>query len=291
MLQRIQEWLARSGFPADTEIASMTPGLGSTMLWRISGAGPADCVLRVFPPGDARWRDREALAMRAAARAGLPVPDVVMLDAIADRPAMLTTFVPGTTVAATLDPGRAPATGRTLGRLLGEINQISAPEGLAPADAWRDRAGPALAPLRDRLAALPDADRLLHLDYHPENVLMAGDAVTGIVDWTNTLPGPPHIDLGRSRAILRMVRMLPTVPPEVASVLEAFETGLVAGHAGTHGPDPAPDLTLAWGIGTICVDFAPQTETPESWVTSDLVAQLEATRDALIARVMGQPGT
>lgn len=292
MLQLIQEWLARTGFPEDAEIASMTPGLGSTMLWRIAGAGEADYVLRVFPPGHERWRDRETLAMRTAAGAGLPVPDVVMTDAIADRPLMLTTLAPGATVAATLGPDRerATASGRTLGRLLGEINRIPAPAGLAPADAWLDRAGPALAPLRDRLAAMPHGDRLLHLDYHPENVLMAGDAVTAVIDWTNTLPGPPNIDLGRSRAILGMIRTLPTVTPEIASVLDAFETGLVAGHAEVHGADPDPDLSLAWGIGMLCVDFTPQAETPGSWVTPELLARLEATRDRLIARALGDSG-
>ena len=284
----IRDWLARSGFPIDVEIASMTPGLGNTMLWRISGAGSARYALRIFPPGNARPRDREALAMRAVTAAGLPVPDVIRTDTIAGRPAMLTTFLPGTTVAAALagNPERAAATGRTLGRLLGEINRLPAPAGLAPPGQWLDRAGPALAPLRDRLAAMPNADRLLHLDFHPENVMVDGDDVSGVIDWTNTLPGPPHIDLGRSRAILRMIRMLPDVPTAVATGVEAFAAGLVAGHASIHGPDPDPDLTLAWGVATQCVDFAPQAAMPESWVTPELLAQLESSRDALIARVL-----
>ncbi len=288
MLHDIEAWLARSGFPADVEIASMTPGLGATTLWRISGAGGPDYVLRIFPPGDAIWRDRETLAMRAVMRAGLPVPDVIRTDAIAGRPAMLTTFVPGATVAAALHahPERAATTGRTLGTLLGHINRMPAPEGLAPADRWLDRAGPALAPLHDRLAAMPNADRLLHLDFHPENVMMTDDEVTGVIDWTNTLPGPPHIDLGRSRAILRLVRMLPGVTPDIATALDSFAAGLVEGHATIHGPDPDPDLTLAWGVATQCVDFAPQATRPESWVTPELLAQLETSRDALIARVL-----
>jgi aminoglycoside phosphotransferase (APT) family kinase protein len=287
MLRQIEEWLARAGFPADAEISTMTPGLGKTAMWRVSGTGRAsDFVLRLFPPGDERWRDRETLAMRAVGAAGLPVPEVVRTGAVGDRPAMLMTLAPGTTVGKALGPGRATAIGRSLGELLGTLNQLPAPDGLAPADAWLDRAGPALAPLRDRLAALPNADRLLHLDYHPENVLIEGDAVTAIIDWTNTLPGPAHIDLGRSRAILQMIRTLRVVPPEVVAAVGAFESGLVIGHAAVHGPDPAPDLSLAWGFGTICVDFAPQVDRPESWVTRALVDELDATRDALIARAL-----
>ena len=63
----IQAWLERAGFPANAEITTMTPGLGQTMLWRISGLGPdGDLVLRLFPIGNERPRDRETLAMRTA---------------------------------------------------------------------------------------------------------------------------------------------------------------------------------------------------------------------------------
>lgn len=291
MEAHIREWLARSGFPADAEIASMTPGLGSTMLWRISSAGSAEFVLRVFPTENAQWRDREVLAMQAVMTADLPVPAVIRTGTIGNRPAMLTTLVPGTTVAAALQehPDQATATGRKLGVLLGEINRLPAPEGLAPPDQWLDRAGTSLAPLRGRLAALPHADRLLHLDFHPENVMIDGADVTGIIDWTNTLPGPPHIDLGRSRAILRLIGMLPDVPREIVTAVDAFAAGLVEGHASIHGPDPEPDLTLAWGVATQCIDFAPQAALPESWVTPELLAQLESSRDQLIAGLLGTP--
>jgi aminoglycoside phosphotransferase (APT) family kinase protein len=291
MLHDIQAWLERAGFPADAEIATMVPGLGQTMLWRISGIGPdGDLVLRLFPIGNERARDRETLAMRTASVAGLPVPDIVMTSAVADHPAVLMTLAPGATVVTALgaDAERAGEIGRKLGELLGRINEIPAPAGLAPADAWLDRAGPSLAPLRDRLAALPHADRLLHLDFHPENVLMEGDAITAVIDWPNTLPGPPHIDLGRSRAILQMVRALPRLQPEIVAAIEELATGLVEGHERIHGPDPQPDLTLAWGVGTQCVDFAPQVQKPDSWVTAELLASLESKRDRLIARVQAR---
>ena len=174
-----------------------------------------------------------------------------------------------------------------LGTVLGEINRLPAPDGLAPTGMWLDRPGQALAPLRDRLAAMPNADRLLHLDYHPENVLMEGDAISGVIDWTNTLPGPPHVDLGRSRAILRMARTLPKMTAEAASAVEVLEVGLVQGHAAIHGPDPEPDLSLAWGLGTVCADFAAHVTQPDTWVTPELVARLDAERDRLVARVLG----
>jgi aminoglycoside phosphotransferase (APT) family kinase protein len=289
MLTQVQDWLTRLGFPGDIAVTPMTPGLGHTMLWRVSSAGPGDdLVLRMFPAGDTVHAEREALAMRTAAAHGVPVPAVVTTGAIEDRPALLMTLAPGETVATVLErrPEDTFAIGEQLGRLLGKVNGIPAPAGLAPEGAWLERAGPALVAVRHRLEALPNPDRLLHLDYHPENVLMDGDEVTAIIDWTNTLPGPPHLDLGRSRAILRMVRRLPDVTPEVVAGIERFEAGLIAGHESVHGPDPEPDLTLAWGVGMLCVDFAPQAGRPESWVTADLVASLERWRDGIIAGVL-----
>jgi hypothetical protein len=217
------------------------------------------------------------------------VPEVVANGEIDGHDVLLMTLAAGTTVAEALehDPDHVTGIATGLGALLGAINWLPAPAGLAPADAWLDRAGPELAPLRARMQALPNADRLLHLDFHPQNVMVDGEEVTAVIDWTNTLPGPPHIDLGRSRAILHMVRTLPRLSPEIAALMERFETGLVAAHARHHGPDPDPDLTLAWGVGTQCVDFAPQVERPGSWVTAELVAALEAKRDALIAKVAG----
>jgi aminoglycoside phosphotransferase (APT) family kinase protein len=293
MLHEIEAWLARAGFPREAEISTMTPGLGQTELWRISGIGhDGQLVLRLFPIGNERPRDREVQAMGAARTAGLPVPDVIMTSVVADRPAILMTLASGATVTTALGSGRdrARETGRTLGDVLGRINLLPAPEGLAPADAWLDRAGPELAPLRDRLIDLPNANRLLHLDFHPENVLMENGEVTAVIDWPNTLPGPPHIDLGRSRAILQMVRTLPRLSPEVAAAVDVFEAGLVEGHERLHGPDPDPDLTLAWGVGTQCVDFTPQIQNPGSWVTAELVDHLKAKRDTLIAGLLDQAG-
>lgn len=260
-------------------------------MWRISGAAPAgDFVLRLFPNEGTRSRDREVLAMRTASAAGLPVPEVIMVSDVAGHAAMLMTLAPGATVGTRLisEPERAGTTGRQLGDLLGCINHIPAPNGLAPADAWLDRAGPELAPLRDRFEAMPHQDRLLHLDFHPENVLSEGGEITGIIDWTNTLPGPPHVDLGRSRAILQLAGTLPNLPAEVVAAIHVLEASLIAGHERIHGPDPEPDLTLAWGVGTQCVDFTPQAQNPESWVTAALVGQLEAKRDRLIAHMLAR---
>lgn len=39
-------------------------------------------------------------------------------------------------------------------------------------------------------------DVLIHRDYHPANILWAGDRLTGVVDWVNSCLGPAGIDAG-----------------------------------------------------------------------------------------------
>jgi aminoglycoside phosphotransferase (APT) family kinase protein len=55
------------------------------------------------------------------------------------------------------------------------------------------------------------APALLHLDYHPLNVLVSGRQVTGVLDWANAAAGDPRLDVARTATILRLT---PTPPGE-----------------------------------------------------------------------------
>jgi len=58
--------------------------------------------------------------------------------------------------------------------------------------------------LRDRSAALPDGDRLLHGDFHPYNILGTLEAAT-VVDWLDATSGPPAADLCRSWLLMQTI--------------------------------------------------------------------------------------
>jgi tRNA A-37 threonylcarbamoyl transferase component Bud32 len=115
-------------------------------------------VLRRFKGGGDP--EREALVMRHAAVHGYPVPcvlevrgDALVLERI-EGPSMLA------------DLRRRPWTFRrrvsVLAELHKQLHEIAAPPGLADADG---------------------GDRLLHLDLHPENVIMS-PAGPVVIDWT-----------------------------------------------------------------------------------------------------------
>jgi aminoglycoside phosphotransferase (APT) family kinase protein len=45
-------------------------------------------------------------------------------------------------------------------------------------------------------------DSILHLDYHPQNAVVSGTRITGIIDWVNTDVGDRHLDAATTSAIL-----------------------------------------------------------------------------------------
>jgi streptomycin 6-kinase len=133
-------------------------------------------VLRRFLAGGDS--EREALVMEHARREGYPVPRVLeltdealILDRI-DGPTMLTEL------------RRRPWTLRRHAALLAELHErlheIDAPPGLEAAGT---------------------GDRLLHLDLHPDNVILS-PAGPFVIDWTNALRGEPALDVAMTWVIL-----------------------------------------------------------------------------------------
>jgi len=45
-------------------------------------------------------------------------------------------------------------------------------------------------------------DALVHMDYHPLNVMVSGTRVTGVIDWVNTDVGDRHLDAAMTAVIL-----------------------------------------------------------------------------------------
>jgi aminoglycoside phosphotransferase (APT) family kinase protein len=191
-----------------------------TNVWRLD-RGPHRYALRVFRADQQRVLDRELLALGAARAAGLPVPRVhavgsylvPLLGGVPElpgdgepRPAVLLDWCPGTTLlaAAQARPAQILRLGHAFGRLQRQLHQVAAPPGLRTT--WIDWGGPIEPRLRARLEATTVATerRLLHLDWHPLNVLVEHGQLTAILDWTNAHGGDPRADTARTATILRL---------------------------------------------------------------------------------------
>ncbi|WP_125776864.1 phosphotransferase [Antribacter gilvus] len=142
----------------------------------------------------------EGTRIRALHAAGYPVPRVGSVDG----PDIVMERVTGPTLSEALLSGSATA-----------------------ADAAR-----LLARLHDDLHAIPWPDGpLIHLDLHPENVLL-GPGGPVVIDWANARPGPAGLDVAMTLLILAQVVVTPgmlaagaTLAPAIrADVLEVIST-------------------------------------------------------------------
>ena len=100
---------------------------------------------------------------------------------------------------------------------------------LVAGDVGVDEAAACLADLHGRLHALPprvgvaDEVRVLHLDLHPDNVVLTARGPV-VIDWRNSAEGPPELYLALSALILGQVAVGNAHPaaPQAGALLRAF---------------------------------------------------------------------
>ena len=173
-----------------------------------------NAVLRLLrDPNAHASNERQRAAMLAAAGAGVRVPAVREAVIHDGRPGLVMERIDGPDLLALV--GRQPwrvlwVAGHT-GRAHAALHRATAPESLPSVR----RVIRYLLERSDRvpehlhsfalnvLEALPEGDRLLHGDFHPGNLMLAGDTPT-VIDWTNASRGHPDADLARTILLLRL---------------------------------------------------------------------------------------
>jgi aminoglycoside phosphotransferase (APT) family kinase protein len=242
-------------------------GGAATSVWRIE-AGRSHYALRVFRAHERHVLEREQVAMRCARAAGLPVPRVFAIGTFDARPAQLIEWCRGRTMLDLLQrrPSDAVTAGLAFGRLQARLHRVTAPAGLRSQWIdWPAAAEPALAARLRGLSVVPD--RLLHLDFHPLNVLVEGATPSALLDWTNAHAGDPRADVARTATILRLMpRVLgQSVGIRIGGLV--VELAWRAGY-GRLGGEMAP--FYAWAGGAMLHDLAArhtraQLEPVERW--------------------------
>lgn len=242
----------------DVSAVQRVQGGSDTAIWRVETASGV-YALRVFGAGEQDDCQRERDVMLAAWQAGLPTPEVVASGSWREHPALLMDWVEGRTVADELKrhPLRAQQLGEAFGEMQARIHRVEAPAAFARRpDDWIAWLGPDQPGLAERLRANAyPAGALLHLDYHPLNVMADGERITGILDWRNALAGPPRADAARTHAILLIDAPQHASAP-ARTILEAFTQGWQAGYR-QHGgslDDMAP--FYAWAGAVMLRDLA-----------------------------------
>ena len=256
----------------DAAAIRITTGIGGAALFRVERKGEVQ-ALRVYGPGEERKAERERAAMEAAQAGGVPVSPVQRRGDWSGRPIALLEWCQGGSMMDVLGrrPWRAFGLGQLLGRVQARLHAAPLPDETRFSDLdWVSIFGEVDPALRARLAAAPGRRALLHLDLHPANVMVAGDRITGLIDWENARIGDPRADVARTWSVLRLAPMPPEARrPGVRLVRRALEVGWRRGYREVAGrpSDLAP--FLAWAAAAMVHDLSPKIGRPGIWFASE----------------------
>jgi len=264
--------------------ASRLHGGWDTMIWSVTCNGEM-FALRLHRPENSDWVDHEVRAMRAAAAAGISVPDVRARGEWNGRAALLLEWCDGRTMMQNMRrrPWSIRSLGHSLGQRQAELHQVTfAPPEVDRHD-WITRFGPVDDDLRARLleVAGPE-DRLIHLDFHPLNVMVFNREIGCILDWTNAASGDPRADVARTWSILRLMPLTPNRPePVTESARKLLAAGWLREYEAHAGKLREMPLFKAWAGTAMVIDMQRNVHRPEIWIEQRHVDAIQARVDQL----------
>jgi aminoglycoside phosphotransferase len=216
-------------------------------VWCVESANER-VVVRAFREGDKFSAAREQHAMTIARQAGLPVPALHRTVHYAGRSLMVVEWCRGQSLSSIL--ANRPWMARTLGRIFGEqqARLHEAWRACCAVHNWISCFGPVDPALGEALAVTARPHCLLHLDYHPANVVFDGNQVSGIIDWTNARIGDPRADLARTWSLLHLVfrsrRRRPVRRWAEIEFMDAWKLGYEC----LAGPQSDMPLFMTWAV-------------------------------------------
>lgn len=267
--------LAALGYPDISEPQRVRGGW-DTLLWRFQTPDGREHSLRVYylpRREEIAWRER--IALETCERAGLPAPRVEAVGQVEGLPAMVLSWCPGFPILSFVE--KKPWTLWRLGRLFGRVQaQLHAvpppPEFLEGApDDWISRVPEGYADLVEHARSLNLAtSSLIHMDFHPLNIISDGSSVTGILDWAGAAAGDPRADLARTVIII----LAAPVPPGPLRPLLNLARGLLlrawrSGYQEIAGPMPDYRPLMAWAGATLLAEIELVIGKPDVWGTEE----------------------
>ena len=269
---------------ADLGIAparSITPVHGGTdtAIWRVEHPSMTS-ALRVFRPEQAATQQREIAAMELARQAHVPVPTVHAAGVWHERPVLLISWCPGVPLwqAVRRRPWRVLSLGLAFGRIQAQIHQIRSAAPWQQRPDWIGWAGSEEHRLHAALEHLAQpVPALLHLDYHPLNVLADGRQITAVLDWANTRVGDPRADVARTYTILMVEPYMPGRQPLAVSLMRRILAwSWRRGYEQIGGKWSDMAWFYVWAGAVMVRDLAPRVSNPQSWWQPRHLAQIQA---------------
>ncbi|WP_419882975.1 phosphotransferase [Peribacillus sp. B-H-3] len=248
-------------------------------VWKIDEPYGKQFALRILPAERHAQFAKEQVSMNHALSKGVKVPAIQSVTLIGNHSVMLTDWVKGDTVFQFLleRPDTAEALGIQFGSMQKEIHSISVQGfSLENFQSWLLPASDEEKETLDQLSSVPFREKvLLHLDYHPLNVLSDGRRIAGVIDWPNASLGDFRFDLARTWSLIQFLKnRLHSDVQQTAA--ENFEKGWIEGYArqsqGEFSIDP---LFRAWAGIRLIRDLAGSLTDKDLWMIQKWKSEAE----------------
>ncbi|AWN22131.1 hypothetical protein DKM44_01820 [Deinococcus irradiatisoli] len=240
-------------FPGQTVVARRAPGASSTPTWRV-GLDEGEVAVKLYR--DQGPAEGQAALLGVLRAQGVLVPRT-QWRRTGDTFALITDWVPGETLASALEhhPEQAGLLGLALGKAHATLHGVALQQ---KALDWIPK-----------LAAMTGlaGTQVLHLDYHPLNVLIESGEVTAILDWENVRLGDARADVARTLSILSVDPAVLALPAGMHAPLRAFRRGYLKGYAGVGGSVSTLAPALAWA-GQFLLDDLASRYSPDALATA-----------------------
>ena len=187
------------------------PFIGRGYIAEVFAYGEGKVIKLLFDEDGAEAAECEAHITTAAVEAGLPAPRISETRTVNGRPGIVMERVDGVTMLrwGTTFPWRIYTGAKMMARLHAEVHSRTG--GDIPD--LRDRLRPGIAESEvveedlkamalERLESLPDGDRICHVDFHPDNLIIT-KAGPVIIDWEFGAKGVPEADIARTVVLVQ----------------------------------------------------------------------------------------
>jgi Ser/Thr protein kinase RdoA (MazF antagonist) len=284
--------LAALGY-AEVSEPQRVRGGWDTLLWRFATPDGREHSLRVFTlPSREEIAWRERIALETCERTGLPAPRVEKVGEVEGLPALVLSWCPGAPVLSFIEkkPWTLWRLGRLFGRTQAQVHAVTPPAEFAEnaPDDWLKHVPADYADLAAHASSLKlSTSFLIHMDFHPINLVSDGRTITGILDWSYAAAGDPRADLARTEITL----MTAPIPPGPLRPLLNLARNMVlrawrSGYQEVAGQMPDLRPLRAWAGATLLLETELDMGRPGVWATEEDARNLRR----MIDRWAGEAG-
>lgn len=253
-----------------------------TLIWRFETPDGKRHSLRVYwLPDREDSCNKEAAALLCCESAAFPAPRVEVASRFEDLPVLVLSWVPGYPLLTSAE--RRPWHIWRLAHLMGEtqarLHDVRPPDEFAvgaPAS-WTSLVEPGYETLAEEIMAYrPAASVLIHMDFHPNNIIVDGGRLTGVLDWAGAAAGDPRADLARTEVTLETA---PVPPGPLKPVFGAIRKLILKRwREGYRSVRPLPDYGpfRSWAGASLLREVSRVMGRPDVWGDEAFVEQLHA---------------